>query len=584
MDNITDEHLIAGRYRILDQIGKGGMSTVYLARDITLNKQWAIKEVRPIDDRAKRETVIRSLIDEANLIKRFDHPAIPRIVDLIEEEGTLYIVMDYVEGGTLAQLLKEEGAQSEENVVSWGIQLCDALDYLHQLDPPIIYRDMKPSNVMVTPDGMTRIIDFGIACPQPAAGQPLPDNYQPMGTKGYAAPEQYDLQGRVDARTDVYALGALLYVLLTGKPIEGEPYQALPLRQIDPESSEGLERVLLRAMQQNPDDRYADCAQLAYDLEHYKEADSAHRRTLLNKWRAFCTVCTLAVIAALVGAGSLMAGNIALKSDYDHQMQLAEQASDDATAERHYVAAASLKPASIAPYQGLIERYRTDEVFGPREEQQLQQVLADNSKQLRASKQWGELAFSVGKLYWYYYQSDMSDATAMQNGRDTSTQLQYERMRAALTWMRAASKTTFADQELAKLYATIADFNTNIVPLINEGSDAGRYKPYADELDKLMERIAKSDNDVMMLSTSNLVLNAVRTYPRKFRADGVSQHDLAAMVDSAKSLAQQVMPTTGELERSRTRALEAVPLAAQSITEAFVDNEAQQAQDAQANT
>ncbi len=78
MDNITDEHLIAGRYRILDQIGKGGMSTVYLARDITLNKQWAIKEVRPIDDRAKRETVIRSLIDEANLIKRFDHPAIPR--------------------------------------------------------------------------------------------------------------------------------------------------------------------------------------------------------------------------------------------------------------------------------------------------------------------------------------------------------------------------------------------------------------------------------------------------------------------------------------------------------------------------
>lgn len=145
--------LVGKRYKILAQIGKGGMSTVYLAMDSSLNKQWAIKEIRSASDPVQRDLVIKSLTVEANMIKRFDHPAIPRIVDLIEEKGSLFVVMDYVEGQTLASLLKKEGPQSEEDVVDWGIQLCDVLDYLHRRKHPVIFRDMKPSNVMLTPEG-----------------------------------------------------------------------------------------------------------------------------------------------------------------------------------------------------------------------------------------------------------------------------------------------------------------------------------------------------------------------------------------------------------------------------------------------
>lgn len=151
--------LVGKRYKILAQIGKGGMSTVYLAIDSSLNKQWAIKEIRSASDPVQRDLVIKSLTVEANMIKRFDHPAIPRIVDLIEEKGSLFVVMDYVEGQTLASLLKKEGPQSEEDVVDWGIQLCDVLDYLHRRKHPVSFRDMKPSNVMLTPEGAIKLID-----------------------------------------------------------------------------------------------------------------------------------------------------------------------------------------------------------------------------------------------------------------------------------------------------------------------------------------------------------------------------------------------------------------------------------------
>lgn len=160
---VAENTLVGKRYRILTQIGKGGMSTVYLALDSSLNKQWAVKEIKNVSNPVQRDLVIKSLTVEANMIKRFDHPAIPRIVDLIEEKGSLFVVMDFVEGQTLSSLLKKEGPQKEEDVVDWGIQLCDVLDYLHRRKPPVVFRDMKPSNVMLTPDGSVKLIDFGIA-------------------------------------------------------------------------------------------------------------------------------------------------------------------------------------------------------------------------------------------------------------------------------------------------------------------------------------------------------------------------------------------------------------------------------------
>ena len=150
--------VVDGKYKILNVIGKGGMSVVYLAMNERINKQWAIKEVMKND---YRDFSLDK--KEIEMMKKLKHSHLPSIVDVIESESSLLIVMDYIEGQSLDDVFAEQGAQSEETVLEWAEQLCDVLNYLHTQDPPIIYRDMKPGNVMLKPDGSLMLIDFGAA-------------------------------------------------------------------------------------------------------------------------------------------------------------------------------------------------------------------------------------------------------------------------------------------------------------------------------------------------------------------------------------------------------------------------------------
>ena len=209
--------VLDGKYEILKKVGQGGMSIVYLAMDNRLNKQWAVKEIKN-DGSKSVETLLKGLEREANILKNVDHPVLPRIVDIINENGTIYVIMDFVEGKPLNEVLKAEGAQKQSDVIEWGRALASALDYLHSMNPPIIYRDMKPSNVMLKPDGSVKLIDFGTAKEYVIENNA---DTTALGTRGYAAPEQFgDAQGRgiynTDARTDIYNLGATLYHLVTG--------------------------------------------------------------------------------------------------------------------------------------------------------------------------------------------------------------------------------------------------------------------------------------------------------------------------------------------------------------------------------
>ena len=230
--------VIEGKYEILKEIGHGGMSVVYLANDTHLNRNWAVKEVKKKGAGKNDEVVVNSLLAEANMVKRLDHPALPRIVDIIDNGVTIYIIMDFIEGESLDKVLEEYGAQPEEKVISWAMQICDVLSYLHSQKPPIIYRDMKPANLMLKPNGNISIIDFGIA--REYKEQNLADTTV-LGTKGYAPPEQYS--GQTDARSDIFALGMTMHHLLTGvDPRSGEAY--VPVRQWNPELSEGIEFII----------------------------------------------------------------------------------------------------------------------------------------------------------------------------------------------------------------------------------------------------------------------------------------------------------------------------------------------------
>ena len=287
--------LVDGKYRILRKCGQGGMSVVYMAVNERANKTWAIKEVRK-DGVQDFEVVRQGLLMETDLLKRLEHPHLPGIVDVIDQEGTFLIVMDYIEGRTLKAVLDQEGPQSQERVVDWARQLCDVLCYLHSRKPAIIYRDMKPSNVMLKPDGKVVLFDFGTAREYKETGS---EDTRCLGTRGYAAPEQYGGQGQTDARTDLFCLGAAMYHLLTGHNPSEPPYEMYPIRHWRPELSSGLEEIILTCTQSNPDDRYQSGEELLYALDNYWKIDQSYRRKQKLHLRLFLAPALLSLLLSL---------------------------------------------------------------------------------------------------------------------------------------------------------------------------------------------------------------------------------------------------------------------------------------------
>lgn len=261
--------LFNGRYKVIKSIGKGGMSTVYLAQNVSLGTMWAIKVIE------KKSRSGFDLLAEPNILKKLNHPALPRIIDIEEDSKYLYIVEDYIEGISLDKQLKRYGKFKEEIVIKWVKQLCDVLLYLHNQTPnPIIYRDMKPSNIIVNSNNIIKLIDFGIAREFKKQNT---DDTAYIGTKGYAAPEQYGI-GQSDARTDIYSLGITMYHLLTGISPNEPPYEIKKLRNIDSRLSEGIELIVYKCTQSNPVNRYQSVEMLIKDLNNIHTFNSSYRK------------------------------------------------------------------------------------------------------------------------------------------------------------------------------------------------------------------------------------------------------------------------------------------------------------------
>lgn len=245
---------LQGRYLITRLLGKGGMGAVYQAQDTRLgNRSVAVKENFDASAQAQAQFQL-----EATTLASLSHPNLPRVNDhFIEPSGKQYLVMDFVEGQDLQELLDQKGQLGEAQAVQWIKQVCDALDYLHGQNPPIIHRDIKPANIKITPAGRAMLVDFGIA-KQFRAGQKTMAAARAV-TSGFSPPEQYG-GARTDARSDVYALGATLYCLLTGQaPPDAMDRlsrdRLVPPRQAAPAASQATESAILAAMALNPPDR-----------------------------------------------------------------------------------------------------------------------------------------------------------------------------------------------------------------------------------------------------------------------------------------------------------------------------------------
>jgi serine/threonine protein kinase len=260
--------LLSGRYRIIQLVGKGGFGAVYKALDERFQGQRvvAIKELS--DSQVSPSEKAQALQDfrrEANLLVPLSHPNLPNVSDFFEESGKAYLVMEFIEGETLEKKQDEAGGPlSEALVMGWALQLCNVLHYLHTRPHPIIFRDMKPSNVMVTRDREIKLIDFGIARFFKAT---VTKDTTLLGSQGYAPLEQYG-RGQSDARSDIYALGATLYDLLTKEtPVDSPTRRVNPQafetpRQLNPAISPATEAIVLKAMGDEPQDRFQSAAEM----------------------------------------------------------------------------------------------------------------------------------------------------------------------------------------------------------------------------------------------------------------------------------------------------------------------------------
>ena len=267
--------LLADRYKIVRRIGGGGMGSVYLAEDQNLaNRKVAVKEmIEMFADENARTKAIDDFKREAELLAQLDHPSIPTIYQYFFDtaHGRYYLVMKFIDGGDLAARQRALGGKVDElTVTKWGIEVCDVLDYIHSQSPPIIYRDLKPANLMV--DARTNrimLVDFGIA----RFVSPSSKGVTAIGTMGYAPPELF--AGNVEARSDVYSLGATMFHLLTGNDPQDNPLLIFDFsknpkpRQINDQLSTELEDLICRSVEYKPENRFASAKAFGESLiEH----------------------------------------------------------------------------------------------------------------------------------------------------------------------------------------------------------------------------------------------------------------------------------------------------------------------------
>lgn len=553
--------LVDGKYKILSEIGHGGMSVVYMAINEKANKTWAVKEVRK-DGKMDFNTVRQGLMAEIETLKKLKHPNLPSIIDVIEDDDSFIIVMDYIEGRSLDKIIEENGAQPEAYVVEWAKQLCDVFGYLHSRTPPIIYRDMKPANVMLKPDGNIMVIDFGTA-----------KNYEidlgettGIGTIGYAAPEQYigSGLGRTDARTDIYCLGITMYHLLTNIDPCKNLISDKSIRAVNPALSHGLDAIIQKCTQYQPADRYQSCAELMYDLENYEILEPLYKKKQKRKLGVFFLTI---LMAAIFAASGLVTNYMAAQKATDTY----ETKLYDASKSVNYDEKLELYKECIAipnkagekdAYLGLIQAFKdNDDVFTQSEANLLTKYIKNNKAALQSNPDnYTEICFETGKLYWYYYQGENASSAS-----DEFTGAIY-----AVEWFSDVPE-GYKDYGMASAYANIGSFYRNIARYVVEASDKGQYKPFFENMQKLLNTVALNENEseIVRLELLEMSRSALQQYATKFKGDGITQKQMQDMYTTISDTVNSIATSADKTEEKKNNTISLLDDTKNAIETAF---------------
>lgn len=347
--------IVGGKYRICRLIGRGGASCVYLAEDVRLGARWAVKEVFP--ERMADAKSLAGVIAEARLMKSLSHPALPRIVDLIYGEVSILIVMDFIDGTPLDRVLAAEGLPNAATAMEWTIQIAEILDYLHSLDPPVIYRDLKPANLILESGGRIRLIDFNAARRyRPGKAR----DTEPLGTRGYAPPEQYG-KAQTDARSDLYALGVTIKEFC-GSDRSGVLWQAAR-----------------RCTEKNPADRFGSAAELISFLKSKKVRSVSEEK--IGSARLVLLTLILSAIFLIGGIFFRALSTFTVEAAY-RQALIGDQTASPQEREERLYDAIRTEPEKADAYLALIAFYEKQRKIDEDQSRRLLSCLLENARAL----------------------------------------------------------------------------------------------------------------------------------------------------------------------------------------------------------
>lgn len=533
--------LLDNKYKILSEVGHGGMSVVYLAINERANKTWAVKEIRK-DGVVDFESVKQGLVVETNMLKKLSHPHLPSIIDVLDGEDSFIIVMDYIEGTSLLQLLRTEGAQSEEKVVRWGKQLCDVLGYLHRQKPPIIYRDMKPANVMLKPDGNVTLIDFGIA--REFKNRAMVEDTTCLGTRGYAAPEQFGGRGQTDPRTDIYCLGATLYHLLTGHSPAEPPYEIKPLRYWLPQyAGSGLEKLILKCTQQDPTARYQSCEELMYALQHYREEDDRIQKLRRGKWRRFLAGVLVGCVGLAGSIGFHLALDGARKDSYEYLIQQAQSQGSLEEAETYFKQALDVDAGDQEAYEALLEMAEqdivaNDGVLSADTASTVNACLTSTANgsqsyisqlQKENPSEYAKVMYEMG--IWYFFMKGNTDGDKKTASDNYFSKIQEERYLGCLKE---------GQQEMAKLLYKIGSYvsslNSNMSKYGSDTDSNGSYQALFSDLSTIVTGDLKSrvEKDSYCIKIYEQTANWLDNNYSDFTGDGIQKEQIRELLGTIR--------------------------------------------------
>lgn len=350
------------------------------------------------------------------------------------------------------------------------------------------------------------------------------------------------------ARTDIYCLGATLYHLVTGCNPSEPPYEMKPIREINPSLSSGLERIILKCTQRNPEDRYQSAAELMYALDHYKEIDEDYKKKQKRKLAKFIVPTALAVVFAVAGFALSRVAAQQATDTYRDILYEASKTADYGEKVALYGEAIAVpdKAGEKDAYLALIQTYKNnDSRFSVEEANQLTKYIKSNKAALQADPaNYTEICFETGKLYWYYY--DYGDGTDNQ----------VTRAKSAVEWFQDVLDNApegYANLNMARVYVNIGSFYRDITTDITEASDKGKYKPFFDNIRELLDTVATDENEseIVRLELLELSRSALQQYATKFKGDGISQTDMMQMYDQVERTVTGISATADTTEHKK---------------------------------